>query len=149
MRRIAVVAAALLLGAAGTGAAFGFGGTAQAVKRSHGAVVGDRGAYADLVTLVTAAPVDAALPSEVSAPLREVVADLAHGASLRCERIDHLLRRPQEHPAYMVVSAVCDRDGERARLVNVLLFPTGRAAVLPMGEVTVEDGPEGPRLFAF
>lgn len=149
MRRFFFVAAALVLAGAGAGAAAGFGGTAKAVKTSHAAVAGGRGAFAELAVLAAATPIDAALPSAASSPLHGAVAELAHDASLRCERVDHLLRRPQEHPAYMVVSAICDRTGERARLVNVLLFPTGRAAVLPMGEVTVVDGPEGPRLFAF
>lgn len=149
MGRIAIMAVALVLAVAGTGAAAGLGATASAVKATHASVVGEDGAYNQVAALVSAVPEHAPLPPEAEAPTRTALASLVEAAGVPCRAMEHVLRGADEHPAYTVVTALCDCDHGRGQLVNVMLFKTGRAAVLPLGEVTVEEAADGLRYYAF
>lgn len=148
-RRIAILAVTLVLAAAAAGAAVALVAPASAVKSSHTTVLGADGAYTAVAAAVAAVPEETPLPPQAEAAARAAVAALVEEAGLSCRSVEHLLRGTDEHPAYTVVTALCDCKDGRGRQINVLLFQSGRAAVLPLGEVTVEEATDGVRYYAF
>jgi hypothetical protein len=91
-----------------------------------------------------------ALAADVVSPKTETVAeDLlpAIKAALNdtadtvpCGTVDAILPGPREHPAYDVVSVLCDREGSIGTLITVRLFRSGRAAVRTEGTVSLSEG---------
>lgn len=61
------------------------------------------------------------------------------GEAVGCDSVSGMTAGPVEHPAYSVVSALCNGGQGRARLVTVRLMQSGRAAVRAEGTVSLTE----------
>ncbi len=138
MRGVVYGLAALVLMAAGTESALGLGGFGREAARVAGPVLGEDGAYSAVVQQVAAIPAGDPLPTEAAAGMEAALTALVAESGVPCQRVDHVLRGRDEHPAYTLVTALCDCTDGHGRLVNVMLFQSGRAAALDLGVVMVE-----------
>ncbi|WP_343867786.1 hypothetical protein [Caenispirillum bisanense] len=150
MRGLVYGLVALGLMAAASGTAFGLSGFSRDGGRPVAPVLGADGAYSDLYQQVAAVPAEAPLPAETAVAAQAALTTLISQAGVPCARLDHALRGRDEHPAYTLVTALCDCADGRGRLVNVMLFQSGRAAALALGDVMVERTDAGDvRYYAF
>lgn len=150
MRGVVYGLAVLMLMAAGGGSAFGLSGFGRNDDPSPATVLGVDGAYSALYQQVAAVPAETPLPPDSTGGAEAALVALIAESGVPCSRLDHALRGRDEHPAYTLVTALCDCADGRGRLVNVMLFQSGRAAALALGDVTVERTETGAvRFYAF
>lgn len=90
-----------------------------------------------LAEMIAPLPVYAPLPDDAAA-LAQTYLDAAYPDD--CATPRHLLRGPDEHPAYRVFIAVCAQpEATEGWRINVFLFNSGRTAAIVLGRVTLTD----------